>query len=917
MEPASTNQIRLAYALTVLNMSFCRQFDRILRILLDSIGSESTTVRNRSLKSVMQMLEKDPSLLVRAENVKLKIMSCTTDKSPMVRDSALMLIGKCILLQPNLEQELCIAVLKLMNDDSIVVRKRSMRLLKETYLRNNRKDIKAAISDSLLCRTRDPDLGVSELARQILEDIWFAPFWRYTESTEHSVEGKLAFQAQVSLIVGTAQRGEDFSQLMVSLIQSVQSNDSKMAAANFKVCKALVAVAFECMIYNQDLPEGLEQKHILQTITVFARANPRFFAADQLQYLQPYVSSLSSADDLALFGSVVTIFRCVLPILSTIQHGLLRDVQKALLHSISKLGKKELDEVAACLWSINGTLREPEKLIKLVLSVLKGLSELEKHNTDFAVPNRGDSLTRAKKYVRIAGHFGKYCDFERYSQSFRESFPLWNGSSVAGLIAGSLSPFASAKQPISLRFDALESIGLICQSWPFLYSQKKISGLFEEFLDEGNQELQNIVLSSFRDFFSNQERQAEMKNAEAAGKEPSSTNGKLGGSIIPSDGDGASAMIAGRFFKTVRKIALASQDQSALTATQVITSISRQGLVHPGETCKALVALETSTNEEIGQVAFQEHRNLHQQHESLYGREYMEAIHEAFKYQRDVVKDLSGTTRQPLGSKLYRMFEIIKTSKGKYQKKFFSNYCSTLDFDIGKLDTENSRRQILESSRFLMENLAFFHYDRVEELVHTVSCIEKIFASTGAGIAHSISTEGLQVHNDDAIQDTDRLRQLTTGSIILSCLWEVRTYLLRRVCELQASQPSRDVKIKAFIKDLGKTSNSALVFTGERLLSNIAEKVDSLSSNETMVQQCQDFFELMAIDREFKGAVGGDDEAGTPDSGSGDDLDESIAPTPGGAKAVKRKASVSVGGSPHKKKLARSSIGSKVNKKIR
>ena len=62
MEPISSNQIRLAYALTILSMDFCRQFDRILKILLDSISSESTTVRNRSLKSVMQMLEKDPEL---------------------------------------------------------------------------------------------------------------------------------------------------------------------------------------------------------------------------------------------------------------------------------------------------------------------------------------------------------------------------------------------------------------------------------------------------------------------------------------------------------------------------------------------------------------------------------------------------------------------------------------------------------------------------------------------------------------------------------------------------------------------------------------------------------------------------------------------------------------------------------------
>ncbi len=891
-------------------MSFCRQFDRILRILLDSIGSESTTVRNRSLKSVMQMLEKDPSLLVRAENVKVKIMSCTTDKSPMVRDSALMLIGKCILLQPALEQELCIAVLKLMNDDAIGVRKRSMRLLKDTYLRNSRKDIKSAISDSLLNRTKDLDEGVSELARQILEDVWFAPFWKYAESTERSVQDKISLQSQVSLIVGTVRRGEHFSSVIASLIQSVLSNVSKTAVANFKVCKALVGIAFEGMVYSQDLPESLDQRHILQTLTVFARASPRLFAADQLQYLQPYVTSLSSSDDLALFGSVVTIFRCVLPILSTIQHGLLRDVQKALLHSISKLGKKELDEVAACLWSINGTLNEPEKLIKLILSVLKGLNELERQNINFADPKRNDSLTRVKKYVRIAGHFGKHCDFEKYNKNIQDSLPWWNGSSVAGLIVGSLSPFANAQQPMSLRFDALEGIGLICQSWPLLYSQENISGLFEEVFQEGSPELQTIALSSFRNFFSSQERQAGIKNIEVLGKEISPTNGKLGGSIIPSDGDGASALIAERFFKTIRKIALAAQDLSALTATQVITSINRQGLVHPGETCRALVALETSTNEDIAEVAFQEHRDLHQQHESLYGREYMEAIREAFIYQKDVVKDPSGTTRQPLSSKLHRMFEIIKTSKGKYQKKFFSNFCSTVDFDIAKLNTPGAIAMALEYSRFLMENLAFFRYDRPEELVHTISCSEKIFASSGAGIAHSISSEGFHVHDGQGLSNGERLRQLTTGSIILSCLWEVRSYLLRRLYDLHAGQQPRDSRVKALIKDLNKAPTGVQGVSGERLLAIIADKVNSLDSREAMLKQCREFCELMATDSEVKVFADREDEVGGGDTPSGDEMDKSMHPTAkAGAKTLKRKSSVSVSGTPQKRKAVRSSLG--------
>lgn len=925
MEAISSSQIRLAYALTILSMDFCRQFDRVLKILLDSICDGLIAVRNRSLKSVMQMLKKDPSLFDRARNVKVLIMRCATDISSMVRDSALMLIGECILLKPTLENEFCKTILLLTNDPAIGVRKRAIKQLKDIYLRNVRKDIKAAIADSLLQRTKDTDTGVSDLARQMFEDIWFTPFWKLAESTELSVQEKISLQSQVSLIVGTVQRGESVSLVMVSLIQNVLSNVSKMAAANFKVCKALVVVAFEGMIDNQDLPERLEQRHILQTLTVFARANPRLFAADQLQYLQPYITNISSSDDLNLFRSVVIIFRCVLPILSTIQNGLLRDVQTALLHSISKLGKAELDEVAACLWTINGTLNNPEKLIKLTISVLKNLHNSE--GLDFADKEQNDWLNRVKKYIRIAGYFGKHCDFESYSNNFHESLSWWNGSSVAGLIVGSLSPFANATQPLSLRSDALEGIGLICQSWPYQFNQETISRAFEKVLDEGSHELQKIVLSSFRDFFSKQERQAGVKNDEDSGKENSSLNRKLGGSMTASDGDGASALIAQRFLKSVLRIALASQDLSALTATQVIASINRQGLVHPKESGPALVALETSTNQDIAEAAFREHRNLHQQHESMFEREYMRAIQEAFKYQKEIVKDPLGTTGQPPASKLHAMFEIIKTSKGKYQKKFLSNFCSKIDFDMAKLDIPATMNYTLQYSRFLLENLAFFDYSRLDELVHTISCVEKIVAATGSGIAHSISTEVFNVKvelgtekPDNNVQETatvtgapisdvspTRLQQLTTGAIILSCLWEARTHL-RRLFGLQANQQKREGKTKTSVKDLNKAPTKVQGISGERFLANIEEKVNSLNNHETMLKQCHQFVELLSIDNEVKVAAEGEDEVAQPATPSGDDEGDVSAPPSGSSKTLKRKASVSVAGTPHKKK-ARPSLG--------
>ena len=913
-------QSRIAYALTVLSMDFCRQFDYILKILLDSVTSEQITVRTRSLKSVTQMLEKDPSLLDRARSVKTLITNCATDASPMVRDSALTLIGKCITLRPALEQEFLRHILKLSEDPATGVRKRSMKLLKDIYLRNSDKYVKTITCDSLLQRVKDPDTGVSDLARQTFEEIWFLPYNMLPDLADASVPDKLAFRSQVGLIISTVQRGERVSTVLVHLLQHILSNKSKSFAANFGVCKSLVATAFEIMIDHTQEAEGLEQRYILQTLTVFARANPRLFTPDQLHNLQPYITNLSGKDDLDLFRSIVIIFRCVLPVLSTIQQSLLQNIQNALLQSVSRLGKGELNEVAECLWTVNGTLKNPEKLIKLIATVLTHLRRFETGAIEYADAKQKENLGRVRKYIRIAGCFGKHCDFESYEKTFESSLDWWKGGSVAGLIVQSVNPFTSSNQPLSLRAEAFDSIGLVCQSWPYQFTQEHISDAFQEVLRNGEPELQIIVLSNFRDFFARVDRQAEEKGEDAVAGPELPAGGKLGGSMTANDGDGASALIAQRFLKDILNIALTSQGNAALTATEVIASINRQGLVHPKESGPALVALETSTNPAIADVAFQEHRLLHQQHESMFEREYMRAIQEAFRYQKGVVGDTLGYTTRPYASKLCAMFDIIKTSKAKYQKKFLSNLCSKIDFDISRTDLSSA----LPFSRFLTENLAFLEYSRLDELLHTISCMEKIVADTGSGIAHSISTEIFhitvesvpdpspgnappnQCPNDEigGTMDPSRLRQLTTASVILSSLWEARTYL-RRLYGLTARQQKRESK-KGAQKDLSKAPTRVQGLTGDKVVIAIAEKVASLDREESMMQQCKDFVELLSVDHEIKVGAEGDEDLERPETPSGDE--ERDTPMSGGSRTLKRKGSVSIAGTPMKKKRGRPSI---------
>ncbi len=944
LDTIPSSEANVAYALTILNMDFCRRFDYILKILLDSVSSEQTTVRSRGLKSVTQMLEKDPSLLDRARSVKALILKCATDTSPMVRDAALTLIGKCLTLKPALELDFLKHIIHLCNDYAIGVRKRSMKLLKDIYLRSSSKDVKAAIGDTLLQRAKDPDTGVTELARQTFEEIWMSPFWTFTDLASASVQNKISLQEQVYLIVRIANRGDGMRAVLVQILKDVLSTNSKNATANFEVCKSFVATALEVTIDSAQLPESLEQGQVLEALTLFAKAKPTLFTSDQLQFLQPYIGSLSNVNDLDLFRPVVVIFRCVLPILSSVEHGFLEEIQTALLKSVSKLSKAELDEVAECLWTINSTLQKPEPLLKLIASVLKNLHALE--NLNFADAEQRGNLARVRKYLQIAGFFGKHCDFESYSEAFQNILPWFKGGSVAGLIVQSLKPYALASQPLPLRAVAFDSIGLICQSWPFQFTRTHISKAFESVLREGEPELQAIVLSSFRDFFNKIERQAEAKMEETADKsgEPP-TGGKLGGSMTVSDGDSASALIAQHFLKDVLSIALASQDDSALTATEVIASINRQGLAHPKESGPALVALETSTNTAIAQVAFQEHRILHQQHESMFEREYMRAIQETFRYQREVVKDTMGYITQPYAAKMNGMWEIIKTSKAKYQKKFLSNYCSKIDFDITKLDTLGNPPNSLQFARFLTENLAFFDYTRLDELLHTISCMEKVVADTGSGVAHGISTEvfNITVQADAAqaeavqadvkpepgeqprepstigptqgsstpIMDPSRLRQLTTASIILFSLWEARTYLRRAYGQSASQQRREGGKGKTAVKDLNRTLTKVQGVTGDKLVAAIAERVASLNSEESMLKQCQEFVELLSVDSEVKVMADSEESLGERPETPEADGDERDTPMSGGSRGLKRRNSVSAAGTPLKKKRGRPSLGRK------
>ena len=930
----SAPQSRLAYTITILNLGFCKLFDVIVMVLLSSITSDQAKTRSRSLKSVISMLETDPNLLDRDPTVIRAIFRCASDQSPMVRDSALSLIAKSMALTPALEEEACKVILGCAADPTVGVRKRCLGLMKEIYLRDSRRDLKAAISKALLERTVDHEDSVAVLARQTLIDLWIAPLSSSMASGSESAKSQVAVAEQAALVVMTvSQHPDSLLKPLENFFKNTLKIEAKSSDSMFDLCKRFVASLFDRIVSNAEASSNADQESLLLTLTAFAKADAKLVVPEQLKAFQPYIGNLVTADDLFFFRSIVVVYRCVLPHLSSIQKPLLIEIQNDLFKTVSKLARAELNEVMACLWTIDGVLKNTDRLVKLTVSVLKGIHQgkisIIDPNSTASQVDETNALNRMRSYVRIAGCVGKHCDLERYVTAFRHAFPSWKGDSVAGLMADLICPLTAADQPFSLRIMALESLGAICQSWPGQFNKEPIQKSFSSIFGEKSTELEGVVLKIFAEFFGIREG-ANNVSIEVQEAERDQELGRLGGSLKASDHDGAAALIAQHFLTSILDVSVIRQDANTLTAVRVIASINRQGLVHPKVCAGALVALETSTDPTIANIAFESHKMMHQQHETMFEREYMRAVQEAYYYQKNVVGDPAGATVRPFHAKLSPLFEVIKSSNAKYVRKFLSNIILRTNFDLSKLESSQSLPEHVLLTRFIMQNLAFLEFGRLDELLHTILHLENVVGKTGADVAQAIDTQlhgntSLLLTEDlttsfnhstsgsmpdlkteeeerrEALPDPTVLKQLTTAAMVLTMLWETRTHLRR---QYQVSQDVRQMTAKNNdAKDLSKTPTKAHGVTGDKFWDKVCAIMTSLDGTEAMLARCHDFSVLMTVDDEVKVAAEDDDRR---EAFSTSVDPEETASNPGiggkGSRAIKRKSTASIGGTPKKKR---------------
>lgn len=229
-------------------------------------------------------------------------------------------------------------------------------------------------------------------------------------------------------------------------------------------------------------------------------------------------------------------------------------------------------------------------------------------------------------------------------------------------------------------------------------------------------------------------------------------------------------------------------------------------------------------------------------------------------------------------------------------------------------------------TQFITQNVAFFPYKKLDELLHVVLQLELAYSKSGGEIAQMIEmaqqeNPDLVVHQQNpgdselgiepSITTTTstnpslflQLQRTSPAAACLMLLIETRTHLLRQY------GIGRDVRVAMTNSKQAKDSNKAPSkvhgITGERFWNKSNEIMSSLEFDHTIVQLCKDFVAAMSVDEDFE--MGDDMDFSFEVNGVGDvsalgSVDARRSGTPGGRK---RKLSATPHGTPTKRARGR------------
>ncbi|XP_071508952.1 nipped-B-like protein A [Diadema antillarum] len=714
---------------------FSQSFDIYLTQILRVLNETAVAVRTRAMKCLSQVVAADPNVLARSD-VQKTVHCRFMDQSTSVREAAVELVGRFVLMQPELTDQYYDMLIERILDTGISVRKRVIKTLRDICIDQPEFSKIPEICVKIIRRVNDEE-GIKKLVNETFQKMWFTPL--PTNNTNLLLKRALNI---IEVVTASKDTGYDWlEQLLTNLLKGEES------AAYKPVQKACVQVT-DCLVEHvlrleKSAADGSEEgkansKRLvscLQTLYLFSKVKPMLMVAHATT-LQPYLSTkCATQGDYMVIYNVARILEMTVPLMDHPSEVFLASLEEDMMRLILKHGQMVLQSCVSCLGAIVNKVTHNYRLVRdcfqKYFSILAKMKAEQDPHTDSPISKNKPVLLRS---LFTVGLFCKHFDFDAGSKHGKSSPKV----PVRDRVFDVLLYFCN-RDDEDIKLKALSGLGFLCNRHASFMLTPEVKDLYWHTLQEPTISTKQLCLVLRNLHLYLVEEDERMRQADAEWKAHAKEEDLKEMGDVQS---GMSSSVMQMYLKQTMECMMHKSSMVRMTALQVITLTLGQGLVHPVQCVPYLVAMGSDSESAIRVKADQQLTDIESRYPGFIQMKALAGIKMAFRLQLLLKEEqvfIRGMRERDnhhyaLCSHLYSMIR--------------SNRAQRRGFLISLLNLfDEHTKSDLNLLVFIADNLSAFPYQVQDEALFIMHHIEITVSVSGANLLQSFKESFIPKHS--------------------------------------------------------------------------------------------------------------------------------------------------------------------------
>lgn len=769
MRKSNINLVKLINLKLIGYTQLTKLYPNICSTLIKSIDLQNINLRSKALRSISNLNTLDSKVL-NEELLNDIIIIRLNDNSASIRDIAIDILGKFILSNPSLGENYLQLIFKRVQDTSLMVRKRSIKLLSQLYYKFDDIQLRIGISQAIFKGLSDLEASIKLLTVKTLKEFWFSRLNSYTK--EEGEEEQVYIEYKFLPLVVKKEINSRI-QIIIGLVKNFSLKDTRVIGEfifktlkkpevekkelyeiwkfNLAICKYFIEGLLANLLHLEEVQNTSQISSTICALHIFGIAAPKLFNFSHLSQLQNYLQLSPNTPDLKPLYFTLTILKNILPTLRFPKFSFLKGVENQILKIINNFSESILEVSLPCICTIVEEVTQHWKLIialyKACFQRLFKLKSLENMARTNGEANNSSSNDKAIiRLLLIIGLLSRHIDIDSRKQELEADgvdFSFLEGKTFIQTTFDLIIYYLNPSQAPNIRSFAIRSLGLMFIRTPNLVLNPQVTQTIDHIFASNDMLVKTSLMKTFYEFISEDSGKLKdeldvLEDSEEKVQESINLNDLIGANNLPLD-SGICANLMQSNLDNILKCLLSSHPPLINHSLNCVGILLTSGYCHPLKIIPSLVAVQTNSDLQISVRAIQFHMTMVSKYPSFIHSNSLDCIKSIFNYQTTKSKGFAyNEIYRAWESKLNHLF--LSMNEVKQVRKEFINLIlnnwdlnliegsssTSMEFDF---ENENNSDNInLSYYRFLAESLTTLDYKNYEDVIFLIYQINQLLS---------------------------------------------------------------------------------------------------------------------------------------------------------------------------------------------